>query len=473
MNSVRCLTTTLLVAAGLLAGCASLDPAPSFEQVRKDVAERTGREVRWNQGTAADAEVRLQVRRMLEAELTADQAVQIALLNNRRLQATYESLGIAQANLVQAGLLKNPIFEGSYRFDDGGGGDGVLEMQVVQDFLDILLIPMKKRLAESQLQRARLEVTGEVMDLAHRVRTAYVRLVASQQAAQMWRTTVEAAEASYDVAQRLHKAGNMTDLDLSGQRALYEQAKLDLAAAEAGVLEDRERLNALMGLWGQNTTWRTVAQLPDIPPDELDPNDLEKQAVARSVDLALARQNVQTAAASIGLDVAATVFQTVEGGFHAERDPGDLWQAGPMLVAPLPIFDQGQASSAAGKAEVRRRWEQYVALAVEVRAAARAARHRLVYTRPQALYYQQVMVPLRRQITAATLLQYNAMQVGVFDLLLAKQQEVEAERRALEVLRDYWIARSEMELILNGRVPSGALDGTTDTTGPGAHRSKP
>ena len=469
MSSVWRLSASVMGLAGLLAGCGSLDPAPRFERARRDVTERTGHDIRWNQGSAADAEVRLAVGRLLEADLTADQAVQIALLNNRRLQATYESLGVAQANLVQAGLLKNPIFDASYRFADGGGGDGVLEMRVVQDFVDILLIPMRKRLAEAELRRAQLVITGAAMDLAYQVRVTFVRLVTAQQAAAMWRTTMEAAEAAFDVAQRLHDAGNMTDLDLSTQRASYEQAKLDLAAAEMGVLENREQLNALMGLWGQDTTWHTAMELPAIPAEELDLDDLEKRAVARSLDLAMARQDVETAAAAIGLNVLATVFHSIEVGAHAERDPGDLWEAGPALVAPIPLFDQGQASSAAGKAEVRRRWDQYVALAVEVRAATRAARNRLVYVRPQALYYQQVMLPLRRQITAQTLLQYNAMQLGVFELLVTKQQEIDAGRRALEATRDYWIARSQMELILNGRMPTGEPDGGM----PGGRRYQP
>ncbi|HOI56985.1 MAG TPA: TolC family protein, partial [Phycisphaerae bacterium] len=240
--------------------------------------------------------------------------------------------------------------------------------------------------------------------------------------------------------------------------ALYEQAKLDLAAAEADVLTGRERLNALLGLWGDNTTWYAAARLPDVPENELDLDDLEKQAVGHSLDLALARKEIETAAAASGLDVATTVFPNAAVGGQAEHDPGGPWQVGPMLTVPIPLFDFGQAASAAGRDEVRRRWEQYVALAVEVRAAARSARHRLLYARQQALYYRTVIVPLRQQITAETLLQYNAMQLGVFDLLMAKQQEVDAGRRALEALRDYWIARSDMELILKGRTPAAVLD---------------
>jgi cobalt-zinc-cadmium efflux system outer membrane protein len=457
MNNLRRWLATAILASGSFVGCASLDPRPSFDRVREDARGRIGQDLRWNQGLADDAEVQARIRQMLQGDLTPDQAVQIALLNNRRLQAAYEQLGVAQAQLVQAGLLRNPVFSGSFRLLSGGGGTGVLEMQVEQDFLDVLLIPMKKRLADAELRRARLRVTAAVMDLAHRVRVSFVSMQWSRQVVAVQQMSVAAAEASYDVAQRLRRAGSITNLELAERRAQYEQAKLELTVAEAGALAAHERLNALLGLWGDDTAWHATAALPDVPDDDPSLDDVESRVVGCSLDLALARQEVELAAASVGLDVAAA-FQNVSLGGHAERDPGGFWQVGPTVTVPVPLFDLGQAAAAAGNARLRQQWNEYVALAVEVRAAARTARQRLTDARRLALYCRTVMVPLRQQITAETLLQYNAMQVGVFDLLLAKQQEIDADGRALEALRDYWIARANLELMLKGRTPATVLE---------------
>ena len=167
------LTTTGL---GILGGCTTVPREAGFGDVEKLVAERTTMRVHWNQGTTADQAVEEVIRASLQAELTADQAVQIALLNNRNLQAIYEELGIAQADLVQAGLLKNPVFDGLFRFPDRAPRGPNVELSVTQDFIDILFIPARKKLAASQFEAAKLHVAASVVNLAAEVRSAYYRL---------------------------------------------------------------------------------------------------------------------------------------------------------------------------------------------------------------------------------------------------------------------------------------------------------
>jgi cobalt-zinc-cadmium efflux system outer membrane protein len=102
-------------------GCATFDQRAGFSDVRMAVEERSGKRVAWNLGTDLDAEAAAEVQRLLAGPLTADGAIQVALLNNRSLQATYADLGIAQADVVQAGLLTNPVFGGAVFFPVAGG----------------------------------------------------------------------------------------------------------------------------------------------------------------------------------------------------------------------------------------------------------------------------------------------------------------------------------------------------------------
>lgn len=435
----------------MVCGCTAVEPAAPFAQVREEVGFRTGLAVVWDSGSQADMQAHRQVQSLLDRPLEAEGAVQIALLRNRRLQARYQQLAISQAQLVQAGLLKNPVFSGSYRFTEGMDGRGTLELSLMQDFLDILLIPLRKRLAKADLQRAQAQVTGDVVDMVGQVRSAFYRLVAAEQLLDMWAQTVEAAELSYEMAKRLKDAGNIRDLDLADERAMYEQARLDQAAAELNVLQVREELNALMGLWGNQTQWTSIQQMPAMPSEEIDLSNLESRAVGQSLDLAAARLEIELAAARGGLRLAEQVWPALEAGAQAEREADGVWQLGPEVATAIPIFDQGQGTSAAARAEVRRQFEQYTALAIEVRADARIAFYRLVSLRRQADYYQTIMVPLRRQLRQLTHLQYNAMQIGVFQLLQAKRQEIRAQRQATIKLRDYWLANIEVQQILAGK----------------------
>jgi cobalt-zinc-cadmium efflux system outer membrane protein len=438
----------------LVNGCASLDARPAFEEVQIRAQDRVGHTVRWHQDTEEDALLAAEVRGMLAGKLTADQAVQIALLNNRRLQATYERLGIAQANLVQAGLLRNPIFHAEMRFLEGNppGADPILEMAVSQNFLDVLMIPLRKRLAQAQLEAAKADVTGRIMDLTARVKIAFLIFQAAAQALELQRHILKVADASYDMARRLHRAGNITSLDLANERALYERTKLAVASAELAVLEEREKLNSLMGLWGDDTEWKAVPRLPDIPPEEIDLSGLEHRAVDRSQDLIILRERMKAMAARAGMDETELVFPELELGAAAEREPDGLWNVGPAIAVALPIFDWGQARRAAGRARLRQLWNEYTAKAVDVRSAVRSARHRILTARRQSEYYRMVLLPLAEQITLETQLQYNAMQLGVFQLLQAKQREIQVRHGYILSQRDYWIARTELTQILAGRM---------------------
>ena len=452
-----------------LAGCASAPRDAGFGDVRGLVAERTGRRVVWNQGTAEDGEARRAVADLLRDELTSGEAIQIALLNNAALQATYEDLGVAQAALVQAGLLRNPIFDAEVRFVEGGGGTG-LELAIVQDFLDLFHIGLRQRLAEAALEAARLRVAGEVIDLAGRVRAAFYDAQAAGQLVEMRQTVLAAAEASHDLARRLREAGNVTELDLQNERAAYEQAKVDLAAAEAEATDRRERLTAMMGLWGKQTQWTIARRLPELPADDdIDLTAIERRAVERSIDVTLGRRQLQTAAGTLGLQQSAALLGELEAGASAEREPDGEWAVGPAVAVPIPLFDQGQGRTAAARAEFRRARQQLTATAVAVRSAARAARDRLAAARDRARYYREVIVPLRHQITRQAQLQFNAMELSAFQLLDARRQEIEAGAASINALHDYWLARTRLDQLLAGRMTDlGAAATTNSNNQPGA-----
>lgn len=456
-----------LILVGLVGGCANVRPRASFEPVRRDVERRTGHRIRWYRGTAEDAGAGQEVREMLRDHLTVHEAVQVALLNNRRLQGLYEDLGVAQAELVEAGLLSNPVFEGSIRFNRGHRP--AIDLAVVEEFISIFMIPLRRQAAAADVERTKLEVTGRVMDLARRVTVEFYRHQGALQMLRMRRSVVDATEASYRMSERLRDAGNATRLSVLQQRALHEQAKLDLSAAELTVEESRERLNRLMGLWGPDVGWKVASRLPDIPSEGLDLERVEQRAIENSVDLAMARRGLEATAGRVGITDVESVLPELVVGAEAEREPDLQWEVGPALSLPLPLFDQGQPERAAARGEFRRLWENYTALAVEVRSAVRAARHRLMVARRRVRYYQRVVVPLQKQILRQTQRRYNGMFLGVFQLLQAKQQEIRTRRRSIEELRNYWIARTELEQILAGRLVEGS--GVSVSTGGPIDRS--
>ena len=446
-NSIASPVAALIL---LASGCTTTSLQAAFEEVDMDVAQRSGHRIHWYQGTEDDLQIHEMLQDLRDEPLTADRAVQIALLNNRRLQAIYQELGIAQADLVQAGLLSNPVFRGEFLFPTRGGRAD-LELSATQSFLEIFYIPLRKRVAESQLTEAKLAVTGAVLDLAHETQIAFYHVQADAQHVEMFEQVVFATDLSYDFAKRLHAAGNITELELHQQRDLFEHARLDLHRAEANLVSSRERLTQLMGLFGEQAEWRLAGRLQEIPEEAVELDGLESRAIEQSVDLAVAAQRIQTAGRRLGFSETTALVPDLQIGAEAERD--GHWAVGPTLRLPVPLFDQGRARIARDRAELRQQQEKYTALAVEIRSIARQVRDRLETSQDAARHYRQVVLPLRERITNETQLQYNAMQVGLFELLRARERQIGAGKAYIQALYDYWSARAAIEQLLRGRTP--------------------
>jgi cobalt-zinc-cadmium efflux system outer membrane protein len=102
---------------------------------------------------------------------------------------------------------------------------------------------------------------------------------------------------------------------------------------------------------------------------------------------------------------------------------------------------------------MRQQQNRYTELAVTLRASARSAAARLAAKREALLYYKSVLLPLKQQIVAQSQLEYNAMLIGLFQLLQAKRDQVQTAVAYVEHQREYWIARTNVEQLRAGRRP--------------------
>ncbi len=428
-----------------LAGCAHVDPNPAFRELANTVHLRTGKRVQWNRGSAEDAQAQAAVASLLKRPLTADSAVQVALLNNHNLQATYEELGIAQADLVEAGLLKNPVFYFERRLPGQAA-----EIDLVQEFVDILLLPLRKRIAAAQFEAAKLRVGHEILTTAAEVRAAFYEHQGDQQLVDLRKTVADATERSAETALKMHEAGNLRDLDLASEQATHAQAKIDLAKAQANAVQSREKLNKLMGAFGAQTNWTVASRLSELPGNEVSVTELESRAIQQRLDFAAARQQFIAEARARGIARAEAILQGAQIGSHYEHEIEPRHSSGPSVSVPIPIFNQGQPASARANAKMRQAEQRYLALAADIRSDVRSARDKMLLSRRQVEYFKSTALPTRTRVTEESQLEYNAMQIGPFQLLQAKQEEVKTGAESVEALRDYWVARAELEKTVGG-----------------------
>ena len=439
----------LMVAALLAAGCASVPRDAGVAEVQRMVQEHSGQQITWSPGQPIEPPDDGRLEPLLQGELTADRAVEIALAHNRDLLAALEELGIARADLIAASTVRNPILDGEIR--SPGNPHNPFELAITQTLVDLFQLRSRRALGRAELKAAQLRVAGAVIGFAAEVRADYYTLQAAQQALAQQRTINAAAQASAELARRQHDAGNISDLDLENEQALYERAKLDLARSELDELRARERLLADLGALA-TLPLTLPAQAMPVPlegdGEERSPEDVEA-ALARRIDISLAQAEVETARRALPLARSA-VYDELAVGVHREREPDGEATTGPAAAVPIPIFDRGLAGRTRAVATLRRAEQRLYALTVAARSEARTARERLLEAKARAEYLHDVIVPRRQRILQLTQLEYNAMLRGAFDLIRARQGLADALREQVLAVRDYWLARTELETAMSG-----------------------
>ena len=291
---------------------------------------------------------------------------------------------------------------------------------------------------------------------ARKVRKAYYEAVGAKQVEDMRRLIAHAATVSYEAAQKIYQAGNVSDLMLAGEQMQYERARMDLAKSSEEVSETREKMNRLMGLWGPRTDWKIPDKLPEPPREELPLDHVESLAVANRLDLAAARQEVKVRGQSLEIAQKWRWIASADVGVSSELDTDGQWVTGPVLSLELPIFDQHQAKIFRLEAQFRQSSKRMTALAVEIRSEVRALRNRLLMKRNLIDHYRNVTIPLSERIVDLTQKEYNYMLAGVFELLTAKKDEFDTCREYIEATRDYWVIRSELQQAVGGYLPAPA-----------------
>jgi len=247
----------------VLGGCATFSRDGGFGAVAQVTQERLNKDTSWARSPADTERIGTTVKKLLSRPLAADDAVQVALLNNRGLQAIYAELGIAEADLVQAGRLHNPGF--TYQRTHQGDSTAI-ERTFTFGLIDLLTQPLVLRIERRRFEQTKLSVANEALRTASETRSAYFEAVAATQTVKYMEQVKTAAEAGAELAARMARAGNWSTLNQAREQVFYAEATAQLARARQTSVAARERLTRLMGLWADDVKFQLPERLPDYPP---------------------------------------------------------------------------------------------------------------------------------------------------------------------------------------------------------------
>lgn len=435
-------------AALLLAGCAS---TTSPEALRGQVHQLTRDRPGVTQPAAGDTVQALLARQPLDA----DTAVRIALLNNAGLQASYAALSISDAERVQAATLPNPhLAVGRLR----EGQQLEIERMLSFNVLQLITLPWRATYAGQQVELAKLRAAQDVIRLAADTRKAWIDAVAARQTAAYLGDAQEAAEAGAELARRMARVGNWSQLQQAREQSTLAELAAQRARGEQQAVAAREKLTRLMGLWGTQAQYTLPDRLPALPKALADRGEIEAQALRERLDVRAARDEARYVADSLGFTRATGVIDALEIGVGRKTtfdDAAGTRESGRAaeLSLPLPLFDWGQARNAQARAAYMQAVARVQGTAVQARSEAREAWQGWRTAYELARHYQDEIVPLRKFISDETVLRYNGMLASVWDLLAETRNHVSAVNAAIAAQRDFWIADTELNMVLTGTSP--------------------
>ncbi len=464
------LLSLLTSGALLLTGCASLSEDAGFSAVQSATRERLGKDVTWARTHDAQASQQntldARVTQLLSQPLNVDDAVQLALLNNRGLQARFQDLGITEAEVVQASRLPNPGFAFGRTKQ---GDEREIERGLHLNLARLLMLPMIGRMEAKRLDMVRGDVTMAVLALAADTRKAWVQAVAAQEGARYMQQVMQAAEAAAELARRMEQAGNFNKLARAREQSFYADAALGLAQAEQMQRAARERLTRLLGLWGARTQFTLPERLPDLPAAPRDQPDIERVAMGQRLDVMAAKAGAEQTARNLGLTRATRFVNVLELGLVRNSSNEAPRQTGWEVDIELPLFDWGDARVARAEAVYMQALHRAVDVAVNARSEVREAYGNYRSAYDIARHHRDEIVPLKKRISDEQLLRYNGMLIGVFELLADTRSQITSVANAIGALRDFWLAQAELDMALIGKgslsMPAGPAASAADAGG--------
>jgi len=466
----------MLGAALLLSACKTFSPDGGMDLVAGIAATELHKDVAVIRHPDEASAARERVEALLRRPLSADAAVQIALLNNRGLQAAYNALGIAEAEMVEASLPPNPTVSierlaSPFEIE--------IERRIVANILALLTLPARATIAADRFLQAQLRAAEETIRVAAETRRAYYRAVASREAVGFLSQAKTAAETASRLAKRLGETGAMNKLDQAREHAFYAEITAQVASARQRAASEREKLTRAMGLWGGDVAFKLPGFLPPLPRRPRAMPDIEIAAIERRIDVQIARMEVDALAKSYGLTQAsrfinlldlAGVKRTVKDRETSEKEHARGFE----VELQIPIFDFGEVRVRKAEQTYMQAVNRLAEKAVNARSEAREAYRGYRSSYDIAGHYRREVLPLRKIISDETLLRYNAMQIDVFSLLAEARQRTNATMQAIDAQREFWLASVDLgvAVIGGGKAGSGADESkpmTAASGGEGGH----
>jgi cobalt-zinc-cadmium efflux system outer membrane protein len=435
----------------VLSGCAIVKTDEEWSRLKKTSSARTGHELLWEQSEGEETSIRKKVKDILADGLSRDEAVKVALFNNRLLQSTFEEIGISKSDLVQAGLFRNPSIAALFRFPLNGGSTNIDAIGIFS-LSDFWQIPFRKKVAAAQLEMRMMRVNQIVLDTAAEAKRAYDALYYLRLGQEQTEHILRKFQEINDHVKMRHQFGFSSDLDIYFSQVMVVEAQMELYRIQRELSIAKAHLDQVLGLNTDLTNYRiTESQkfhLNEIPKLEA----ALQQALSHRFDIQMARFKIAKAERKLALEK-VYVFREVNFLLSYERGIEREEVFGPGIDIQLPIFDQNQAQIAKAHYLVRRARKRLQAVEEQIKEEVIRDLERIDLHKTRANMLEDQVIPLRQKALDYTNRWVNAMQLNRLFLLEAQKGLMRTQLDLLQTQMELQRALVDLERHLGGKLP--------------------
>jgi outer membrane protein TolC len=446
----------------IISGCATSgttasasDPVAGFGTVQTKTASAIGKQAVWAQSQAETKALGERTRSLIYRKtIGPDTAVQVALLNNRGLQAAYAEVGLSAADVWQETLPLNPTASIGY---SSIGVGRIIGTTITSNILALMTKSRRVGVADTRFRQAQLKAAEETLRVAADTRRAWINAVSAWEAVSYLNRSQAAADAASDLAQKLGETGSFTKTGQAREHVFNAELAGETAKARLNARLAKEELTRLMGLWGQDVDYSVPNALASLPRGPKTKSGIEAEALGNRIDLEVARLELEASAKSFGLTDATRYVSDLQlvGGVEVEHEKEDgkakeAVSGSAELEFSIPIFDSGQARMRKAELSYMRAANLLAEKAVNVRSEVRSAYQAYRSTYDIARHYRSSVLPLRAKIEEESVLTYNGMITNTFELLADTRARIVSNVLSLNAKRDFYLAEVNLGTAIYG-----------------------
>ena len=448
----RALLPSLLI--GLwLSGCATVNVQEDLAKLQEESLSRTGYPIAWQHTPEEYAQTKSMVDELLKDGVTREEAIRISLLNNQSLQTAFQFLGIARADVIQAGLFTNPSLGALFRLPTKGGNGTGVELDLLFRISDLWNVPLQRKVAKIEALRTTKKVIQEILDTAARARDTFDELLLQEamhtflsKNISLFQTTIE------ELHVRFH-AGLVNDLDIYLAENVLFEGQVDLARIQSSLITARARMAETLGIDPLQLSHITIiGNLEKMPLRTLSPEQSWEFAEEHRIDLQLNRLQILQTRRLLDWQK-AQIFGDVGIGGNYTRELDKEKSLGPLLVLQIPIFNQNQGGIARAEFQLQQAQLQLIATELSAKQEIQSLLGELTFHETHAQLYRDKMLVAQQKVLSYVERFYSTMQLNSIFLIEARRRILDTQRGYFQALRAYRRTESKLQVALGGQLP--------------------